>query len=524
MRLVIRPFARGNLLAVPLGLAFLVSCGGGQPGPASISVFPSVPYSSDTITVSIDRFAVDGSGGELLDKSNNYEYNWFRDDERIDEADGASLSADLTLPGQNWRVTVTPVNGELYGPASSYDFKINTPPSATVSLPATTTRVEDLSLVPEGLDIDGDAVDYDVVWSYKAPNGEEGVWTDASGSPANALTLPAVELGAVGTVWTAQVTPYTAVVDNEGVQKEGAKGELVYANSTVVNQAPVLTSVELSPAVARVTDTMTATVVAEDGDSDPLTYDFSWFVDGVEVLTTTASSTASDEAVAGFATKGQEVQVSVLVDDGFETASVSSSPVILANSPPTIGSVTLSAGNAADVLTCFGQTKDDPDGDTVYETYQWLIFDGQTTAYSQEKSSTLSGEFAKGDEVTCKITPDDLDPSGNNLGSPVEATVTIVNAPPVLHSAMISPSPAIAGDTLSCAYTPESDADIDIDGDAVTFDFQWRVNGSGAGQDQTLSEGFGRGDTVECTVTLLTERMSACRSVTLFKSVTPYLG
>ena len=488
-----------KMAAIGVGFGALFACGT-EPGPAVVSLYPIDPYAGDTITVSIDSFASDGSGGQLTEADEQYNYAWFREGERLVELDSRSVAAELgvTAPGQAWRVIVTPKLGSVEGPPSSIEFVINTPPTASVELPETVTRSQEVTLSPLAADDDGDKVEFDVVWSYLTADGSSGTYTGASGEAENTLVLPVDELGDVGTAWTAEVTPYTVALDEAGNQKESAKGEAVFATTTIVNTPPVLSSVLLSPDPATASDQLTVVATAEDLDADGLLFDYSWEVDGVEVALSEGLSETEMSQPAGLAAKWQEVVVTVSATDGYDAVSLASNAVTLDNASPTLADVTLTTGSAADILTCTPGTTSDADGDAVYATYQWLIDDGQNPAVlSPTKSATLAGEFQRGDTVTCTVTPDDLDAQGFRYGTPVDAVVVIENAPPTIGSAHISPAPAVVGDTLECAIV---DA-LDVDGDTVGTAIEWTVGGVNAGTGTTLAGSFVKGDEVTCSAT-----------------------
>ncbi|HEY3126813.1 MAG TPA: hypothetical protein VGK07_07115, partial [Candidatus Limnocylindria bacterium] len=86
----------------------------------------------------------------------------------------------------------------------------------------------------------------------------------------------------------------------------------------VLNSAPVVSSLTLSPNGPRTNDTLTATAIASDADSDPLTYTFTWKVDGAARAVTSGPNASSsfDLSVAGDGDKGQTVSVEVVASDG----------------------------------------------------------------------------------------------------------------------------------------------------------------------------------------------------------------
>ncbi len=67
------------------------------------------------------------------------------------------------------------------------------------------------------------------------------------------------------------------------------------------------------------------------------------------------------------------------------------------------------------------------------------------------------------------VTPND----GTVNGAAATATATVVNAPPVINSLVLTPASPSATDTLTATVT-----DSDPDGDPVKLTYVWALNGS----------------------------------------------
>ena len=81
---------------------------------------------------------------------------------------------------------------------------------------------------------------------------------------------------------------------------------------------------------------------------------------------------------------------------------------------------------------------------------------------------------------------------------PVDSnTVTIDNTIPSVSGLSITPDPAYAKDTLTCAWTTFTDADGDTDQSTVA----WTKGSTPMGTGKTLTGGFVDGDVLTCTVT-----------------------
>src|SRR5262249_48173971 len=140
---------------------------------------------------------------------------------------------------------------------------------------------------------------------------------------------------------------------------------------TVQNTAPVITSVTITPANPLTTDILTANVVANDADGDPVTVTYQWFVNGAPVVGATGST--FDLSVAGQGDKGDTVTVQATPNDGTVNGAMASDTVTVGNTAPT-ATVTITPANPQtnDIVTA-NVTTIDADGDAVTVSYQWFV-------------------------------------------------------------------------------------------------------------------------------------------------------
>ena len=319
-------------------------------------------------------------------------------------------------------------------------------------------------------DPEGDAVSYSYTWKK---NGLATADTSAQIDAADTTR---------GDTWEVTVTasdPY-------------GTGGSATASVTVVNTAPVLSDVSLSPDPAGVDDTLSCTPGASsDADGDSVSYTYAWSIDGSPLPGVTGAT------LSGVFSSGDSVTCAVTPSDGIDAgAAVSSNTVTIDNSPPVLDAASLSPAVAYEdtTLVCTPGASSDTDGDSVSFLYTWVV---AGVSVAGAGGDTLTGaDFDRDQEVYCRITPFD----GSDYGAAVDSnTLTIHNTPPELDSALLGPDPAYTGDSLTCTAGSASD----IDGDSVSYAYQWEVDGAvqpvyGA----ILSSSYtARGDLVTCTMT-----------------------
>ncbi len=246
------------------------------------------------------------------------------------------------------------------------------------------------------------------------------------------------------------------------------------------NAPPPAPVVSVSPSIAGKFSTLTCTASGStDADGDAVTYSYSWFKKGT-VIAGQTSSTLAGQFVAN-----DDIVCKASAGDGIASSeAVASGTVNIQNTAPTAPSSVILAPTTAgkfSTLTCSAAGSLDVDGDTVTSLTYW--FKGITLMNGQT-GSTLSGQFVKGDSITCKVQASD----GALSSSLAESnTVTIQNTAPSAPSAVTVTStvPTRAG-TFMCGYAGGSDAD----GDTLVPVYAWQVNGTAvSGQTSSMLSG-----------------------------------
>ena len=308
------------------------------------------------------------------------------------------------------------------------------------------------------------------------------VWTDSEGSEVS--TTSALELNPESTSPTEELTCNVTASD-------GLESVTQSVTVTVENTLPVISNVSISPLNVSVDDLLTCSFDASDADGEELAVSYSWTNNGTEVGTESTLQLNPTDF-----TSADTVACTVTVEDNFGGIASETVQVVIDNTAPVIGSVTITPEMAysTDTLTCTASDIFDAEGQEVTLSYRWSI-NGTEQA---ESSDTFAGPFAVGDEVVCEVTAND----GNVDGVSVQASVTIQNTVPVMDSVEISPNASVeANALLECSAVSS-----DVDNEGLTTTYAW-TDASGAvwGTESTLqldATMVSPDDVVNCTATV----------------------
>lgn len=112
----------------------------------------------------------------------------------------------------------------------------------------------------------------------------------------------------------------------------------------------------------------------------------------------------------------------------------------------------------------------------------------------------MPGQFQKGDELRVEVTP-----PADAGGTPLTASTTVADSPPVLMSTQLVP---VDNGARLQAHPDGSDPD----GDAVSYRYRWFKNDqpiAGATQDQIAMSGFQRSDRISVEVVAVAARLES---------------
>lgn len=371
-------------------------------------------------------------------------------------ASGQSSFTTTTLTAGVHTVTVRATDNLGLYTEQSRSLRINTPPTApgltlTPALPMTGDVLQ-ASVTTPASDVDGDPLT--LTWSWYADNVLQPAYTTSS-IPASATLRDQV--------WRVEVQA------NDGY----SNSPVASAQVIIVNTAPSVGSVELTPPLGTEATPLTCTAIdVVDPDNDPVTVDVSWVVNGQAIVANTPTLTGA------YFNAGDTVSCVLTPSDALaDGVPTTSNSVYIENTPPVVSDLVVYPDEArvGDTLTCTAQATD-VDGDVPALTYQWST--GTTGS-----SYTLQATDDPGDLVSCTATATDTAGATSTLA----ASSLVLNTVPVITSGGLTPAIAHNDSTLTCVGTA-----TDADGEAPQISYTW--SGSLAGD-------LGTGSTLDLSTT-----------------------
>jgi hypothetical protein len=361
----------------------------------------------------------------------------------VEDEDGAFCTATRTLTvssSPNLLVTDPPDN-EIY------------PLEATIPFSAT---------VSDGEDAPADLV---VIWT----SDRDGM---LSSGPPDSNGLSSLARDDLSEGWH-QLT--VTVLDTTGLYAV----DLRRFRNGLPPRPPTQPQISVIPPSPDTTDDLIARIDVDsvDPDGDAVSYRFEWFLE--PMLTPELIGQVVPRSLTE---KGQTWRLVVTPTDGRLEGSSAEVVVPIANAPPTLEGATLHPNDvrAGDTLSCSGTGFADADGDSPLWAFAWWV-DG---VLQTEQGSSFSGSFARGQTITCSVTPGD----GTDTGTPRSASVGVLNSEPGPAEVTVVPSTPNAGeDDVVCLVAVGAS---EPDGDSVSYQFSWTVNGlAWGGAEQTTWPG-----------------------------------
>lgn len=328
-----------------------------------------------------------------------------------------------------------------------------------------------------------------------------GVWLDAA--PGETVPPPRIEWRRNGKAVPAlegkrEVPPGTARRGERwrfvlAAPKGDAGAES--AEVVVLNTPPGQPTVAIDPPVPTRSRDVRVKIekAAADPDGDPVRYEISWLLDGLE------TGVGGESFPADRLRRGALVTARVVPSDGDSAGPAGVAQARVGDTPP--GPVQIALDPQAPARTDAIRARVeapavDPDGDALRYRYAWSV-DGRPLNLPGSTSVLPAGLFRKHEKVQVEVRAFD----GQLAGPPARAEVVARNSLPTAPAVEIRPARPRRGEPLRAVVrAPAGDAD----GDPLTYRFSWRKNSepfqASADGREVPGAAVARGDTFELTV------------------------
>ena len=419
------------------------------PSLSTPSITPSAAEEDDDLTVSY-------SASDDDQDSLTIEIHWYLDGVIVTEFNNdTTVPSIATRQGDEWRVDVIAYDGEDTESRSSQIITIgqvvqpNNPPEVTfpVISPSQPTTLNDLFLTYNTQDLDGDQI----------------IATEIEWSLDNTLTMQS------STIIQSSITERDQIWSAKIRVSDGIDWSTwSFVEVTIINSAPVISDLQLSPTNSYTNDSLSFTYAYSDFDDDVMgSPTITWYKDSIEQTNLENQNTVP----ASLTTKGENWTVSVYGNDGTELSIDSlASSVLIQNSIPTVMIEDMPENisfvdNQALGLTILPEFTD-ADDDQINFQISWLR-NGFREGSLDNSTFVDAQYFGAGQSWTCQITFDD-----GEAQPQVEAReINVENAEPVANINIESAN-LWSGELIVINATQS----YDLDGIISNYYWQWDDN------------------------------------------------
>ena len=419
------------------------------PSLSTPSITPSAAEEDDDLTVSY-------SASDDDQDSLTIEIHWYLDGVIVTEFNNdTTVPSIATRQGDEWRVDVIAYDGEDTESRSSQIITIgqvvqpNNPPEVTfpVISPSQPTTLNDLFLTYNTQDLDGDQI----------------IATEIEWSLDNTLTMQS------STIIQSSITERDQIWSAKIRVSDGIDWSTwSFVEVTIINSAPVISDLQLSPTNSYTNDSLSFTYAYSDFDDDVMgSPTITWYKDSIEQTNLENQNTVP----ASLTTKGENWTVSVYGNDGTELSIDSlASSVLIQNSIPTVMIEDMPenisfVNNQALGLTILPEFTD-ADNDQINFQISWLR-NGFREGSLDNSTFVDAQYFGAGQSWTCQITFDD-----GEAQPQVEAwEINVENAEPVANINIESAN-LWSGELIVINATQS----YDLDGIISNYYWQWDDN------------------------------------------------
>ena len=428
----------------------------------TIAISPSIAYNDTTLTCSAMGFDPDQTLMPTYEWSIN---NTLYSGSTLDLSTTSGSFGDVI----SCTASVVDAFGEMASDTVSISIDNRTPTIASITITPNTTVEANALLNCAGVaqDLDNDPLTWDYEWFQ---NGQsigfgDNIQLDAS------LIVPGDSIECLG-----------VVSDSYGNSSQSTN------SISIVNSAPSIDSLLITPSDPTLTDVVTCTATTSDtnGDTPVLTFTMVNQTSGVTYTPTSGTNTDSTlDLSTVVVTTNDILECSVMATDNQGAYTTDTTTIMVVNPAPTFSQpaiITPAINVTTDTALTCSATAIDPDGGVINYTYNWFL-GGQTIA----SGTTFTADAATtdvGDSIECIVIAFDSD---GDVATSTSNSVVIENTDPSIQSVVVSPSTVYTNDTVSASVTA-----IDLDDDPITYTYEWhRIDASLSGADILITSGSG---------------------------------
>jgi hypothetical protein len=430
------------------------------PKVSNVTISPSVPTSSDDLSVRYDIYDIDGDG---LDSSKTthkwYYYNDITEEWVYSNIDSLNLPNTYTSKGQRWHCEVTPNDGDVEGLTTLSQESLigNTPPSVSnITITPTNPRSnQTIHVSYEYSDIDSDVEEGSIIKWFRNGEEQEDLLGQRSIDPSRTNK---------DDEWQYLVTPSDG--EDFGIEE---MSELI----RIGNTPPIASNITLHPENPTTSDDLFVEYefFDNDGDGEGDETNIKWLRwSGIAFIDT---GYRGKVLPSEFTSKNEIWTCEVTPHDNYnhgQTVKTSES-VTIVNSKPTVSEVILGPDRIT-TLTDLLASYEYSDLDNDIEMGSEIVWHRNEIAMPELNNKLIvSHNFTKKGQVWFfTVRPND----GERLGNLIESNqITIQNSLPTAENLTISPRFPLGDDSLVASYVY-----YDEDGDDESLPIiRWFKNG-----------------------------------------------
>lgn len=216
------------------------------------------------------------------------------------------------------------------------------------------------------------------------------------------------------------------------------------------NAPPRIASLSIDPRHPHAGEIVRAVASVSDPDGDPTHLRFRWRAGGQPLAATGESTTLPDLA------KDARIEVEAIASDGRLDSEPMTASASMANRAPQIAKVEFDRAaeiRAGDPVVALVDA-DDPDGDPVQLSYQWIVND-HVVEHDGDGATFDTKELHRGDRIALRVVASDGEDQSEGFDTP---SLILGNAAPTITS---TPPPGMAEDGSYRYAVEASDPDRD---------------------------------------------------------------